>query len=217
MPFHLTFDSNQEASARKYFSRNAPVQPLNPPVTGDSCPQVKPPKCPSGQRLNVTYGEPPCRTPNYTCRPLTAQDYEMCKTRKFSCSENPDDYCCQPNPFADPLEFCRYSPDQARCSDYWLRNKCVTSYTTGQGIPSVQCPPKPSVEPLACPTPMPPACAPNQIRQQQGVITMANGCKIPNYACVPRISPIFDMTAGGGLTIGSGGGLAYLPVREYTR
>ena len=42
----------------------------------------------------------------------------------------------------EPDESCRVSSNQEKCSSYWLANKCVVNYSPGQGITSVQCPPK---------------------------------------------------------------------------
>ncbi len=131
MPFTLTFDANQEASARKYYARVNPVQPLNPPVVSE-CPQVKPPKCPSGQKLITTYGEPPCRTPNYSCQP-----------------EN------------DPLAWCRSSFDVNRCSGWWTKNGCVVNMSAN-GTGTVSCPSRPAVDNTPCPMAMPIPCPPNQ-------------------------------------------------------
>jgi hypothetical protein len=90
MPFTLTFDANQEASARKYYARKypeppAPIvvvaptpKPANPvPV---KCPTVSPPVCQRGYEVrrtgNVTNANG-CVTPVYSCQLMPSMDIRM--------------------------------------------------------------------------------------------------------------------------------------------
>ena len=113
MPFTLTFDANQEASARKYYARVKPATPVtpndSPVIVSDACPQVLPPMCTNG-KLVTTYGTDRCRTPQFKCEPL-----------------------------ADPLAWCRSSFDVNKCSSWWTSHGCVVNMNSN-GTGSISCP-----------------------------------------------------------------------------
>lgn len=84
-----------------------------------------------------------------------------CKTARIDCRLKPDSLCCGGE--VDPLESCRSSTDQAKCSAWWLQNKCVVNSTPGRGITSVQCPPKPPTPPQPPKPPTGPLCNPASV------------------------------------------------------
>lgn len=87
----------------------------------------------------------------------------FCKTARIDCRLKPDSLCCGGE--VDPLEDCRFSSDQQRCSGWWAQNRCVVNYTPGQGITSVQCPakPKPPTPPQPPKPPTGPLCNPSSV------------------------------------------------------
>jgi len=95
------------------------------PMTGLPYPVINPPSNPT-----------PC--PAVACPLGTSQN------AKCQCAYPDGSLYQQPTPItpAGPDESCRFSGTTSKCASYWLANKCVVNYSDGQGITSIQCPPK---------------------------------------------------------------------------